>query len=145
MEIRELLTTDDMLLHIDVLNELYPNLLVDALANDLELMISNGYGQVAVFENEECLGLTGFWINKKLWCEKYLEIDNFIVREKHRSKGVGQFIIDYLVQKAKNENCSIITLDSYRDNTKAHQLFLRNEFQPKGIHFVKFLDKSAIR
>jgi GNAT superfamily N-acetyltransferase len=30
------------------------------------------------------------WFGIKLWCGKYLEIDNFIVHPEHRKKGIGK-------------------------------------------------------
>jgi hypothetical protein len=67
-----------------------------------EMLPNNRYGQIAVFEDEECLGLTGFWIGTKLWCGKYLEIDNLVVSTNHRSKGAGKLMFDYLAIKAKD-------------------------------------------
>lgn len=145
MEIKILTTKEEILKQFKVLKELYPSLTEDELSNDLNIMLSCNYKQAAVFEGEDCLGLSGFWINKKLWCGKYLEIDNFIVLQAHRSKGIGQMIIDFLHDLAIIENCNIITLDSYKNNVRAHQLFEANQFDAKGIHFVRFINKNAIR
>jgi hypothetical protein len=46
----------------------------------------HNYKQLAVFENEICIAVTGFWTGTKLWSGKYIEIDNFIVHPEHRSK-----------------------------------------------------------
>jgi hypothetical protein len=65
-------------------------------------MLLHNYGQVGVFENDEWLGISGFWIGNKLWCGKYLELDNIIVSKILRSKGVGKLIFDFLAKKHKN-------------------------------------------
>jgi hypothetical protein len=44
-------------------------------------MIPNNYKQIAVFEGDVCVGLSGLWSGTKLWSGKYLEIDNFIVHQ----------------------------------------------------------------
>jgi hypothetical protein len=49
-------------------------------------MVPHNYKQLAVFENEICIAVTGFWTGTKLWSGKYIEIDNFIVHPEHRSK-----------------------------------------------------------
>jgi len=143
--VKELKTLEEMLEHIDVLNELYPTLTMDEYIKDLTDMLPHNYGQVAVFEDGVCLGLSGFWIGKKLWCGKYLELDNIIVRSAARSKGIGQIIFDYLSQKAKDNDCNMMALDSYTTNYKAHKFFYNNEFAPKGFHFIRILKKDQIR
>jgi len=146
MTVRELTTKAEMLIHISVLQELYPSLTLEQYDHDLsEMLPNNRYFQVAVFEGANCLGISGIWIGTKLWCGKYLEIDNLVVSEKFRSKGVGKLMFDYIVEKAKNEGCSMISLDSYTANFKAHKFFYNEGFGPKGFHFVRVLDKDLIR
>lgn len=146
MIVRELNSKAEMLQHISVLQELYPNLTLEAYERDLDTMLpNNNYCQVAVFDGENCLGLTGIWIGTKLWCGKYMEIDNLVVSSKYRSKGVGKLLFEYISEKAKQEGCSMVALDSYTGNFKAHKFFYNEGLVPKGFHFVKILDKDMIR
>ena len=101
MIVRELNGLDEMLKHLNVLNELYPHLTEEEYKADLQEMLPHNYGQVAVFEGEECLGISGFWIGKKLWCGKYLELDNIVVSAKHRSRGVGKLIFGFNTKALK--------------------------------------------
>jgi ribosomal protein S18 acetylase RimI-like enzyme len=80
----------------------------------LKEMVPHNYKQLAVFENEICIAVTGFWTGTKLWSGKYIEIDNFIVHPEHRSKGLGKMMTDYIDVKAK-ENCSMIVLDALQE------------------------------
>jgi GNAT superfamily N-acetyltransferase len=143
--VKELNGLEEMLQHLDVLKELYPTLTFEEYKTDLIDMLPHNYGQVAVFEDEVCLGISGFWIGKKLWCGRYLELDNIIVREAARSKGVGQVIFDYLTKKAEERECAMMALDSYTTNFKAHKFFYNNSFGPKGFHFIRILQKDKIR
>ena len=100
MTLRELNGLDEMLQTLDVLQELYPSLTPENYLADLkEMLPNNRYGQVAVFDGDTCVGVSGYWIGTKLWCGKYLEIDNLVVSAKVRSKGVGKMIFDYLAEK----------------------------------------------
>ena len=102
MIVRELNGKEEMLAQLEVMQELYPSLTAEAYSNDLENMLPNNrYGQVAVFDGEKCLGIAGFWIGTKLWCGKYLEIDNMVVSAKHRSQGAGKILFHYLKNMAK--------------------------------------------
>lgn len=146
MIVRELTTKEEMMQYIDVLQELYPSLTPENYSKDLDAMIPNNrYGQVAVFDGEQCVGISGYWIGTKLWCGKYLEIDNLVVSSKHRSKGAGKLIFDHLDKKAQEEGCSMMALDSYTVNFKAHKFFYNEGFSPKGFHFIKILEEEKIR
>jgi GNAT superfamily N-acetyltransferase len=145
MIIRETYNADEMVKYLSVLNELYPNLTAEEYLADLHEMIPHNYGQVLVFEDEECLGICGFWIGKKLWCGKYLELDNIVVAAKHRSKGVGKLIFNHLRKKAQENGCTMMALDSYTTNYKAHKMFYNEGFAPRGFHFINILDEKGVR
>ena len=145
MEIRELKTIDEMISNLSVMQELYPTLTEIQYYEMLSEMIPNNYGQIAVFDNEKCVGISGYWIATKLWCGKYLELDNVIVLKEYRSKGVGKLLSDFLDNKAHLNNCSIQVLDAYTSNFKAHRFYYNQGFSPKGFHFVKIIDKNGIR
>lgn len=145
MLVRELVDKAEMLEQLSVLNELYPNLTLDEYSIELDEMLPHRYGQVAVFDENECIAISGFWIGNKLWVGKYLELDNIVVREKYRSQGVGKLMFDFLEKKAKEQQCNMLSLDSYTDNFSAHKFFYNEGFAPRGFHFIKLLNKDAVR
>ncbi len=145
LTIRELISTDEMIQYMSVLQDLYPSLEETSYRKELEFMLQHNYGQVAVFDGETCVGISGYWIGNKLWCGKYLEMDNMNVLPEYRSKGAGKLIADYLNQKAIDEECSMVALDSYTTNYKAHRFFYNQGFAPKGFHFIKILKEEKIR
>ena len=145
MLVRELVDKEEMLSYLPVLNELYPSLTAEEYSRELDEMLPCRYGQVAVFEEEECIAICGFWIGNKLWIGKYLELDNIVVRASHRSQGVGKLMFDFLERKAFEQQCKMLSLDSYTSNFKAHKFFYNEGYAPKGFHFVKLLDKDAVR
>jgi predicted GNAT family acetyltransferase len=106
--------------------------------------VPHNYKQVAVFENEKCVALTGFWSGIKLWSGKYIEIDNFIVHPEHRSKGYGKAMTDYINEKALESNCTMIVLDAYTGNFTAHRFYYNQGFVPKGFHFLKILNEDGL-
>ena len=145
MLVRELVDKEEMLSFLPVLNELYPSLTAEEYSRELDEMLPCRYGQVAAFEEDECVAICGFWIGNKLWIGKYLELDNIVVRASHRSQGVGKLMFDFLERKALEQQCKMLSLDSYTSNFKAHKFFYNEGYAPKGFHFVKLLDKEAIR
>lgn len=145
MELKETTLKSEMLQHFPLLSEMYPTLTMEEYDRELDVMLPHNYGQVAVYQNGECVGLSGYWIGSKLWCGKYLECDNVMVSAAHRRKGIAKLIFDYLNKKAHAEGCTMLALDSYRDNVQSHEFFIKEGFVAKGFHFINVLDKSKIR
>lgn len=145
MRIQEFNTKEEMLSSFPLIQEMYPSISYDEYSEELDLMIKNSYKQVVVFENKEMLGLSGYWVGTKLWSGKYLELDNVFTSAKHRSRGVGDLIFQHLENKAKELGCTMLALDSYTDNFKAHKFFYEKGYIPRGFHFINILDKSKIR
>lgn len=144
MEIKELTSLEEMLPHFDLMHLMYKKMDTEMYQSFLEVMIPKGYTQVAAFENGECVGITGIWFGTKLWCGKYMEIDNFVVHPEHRSKGIGKLICDYVEAKARGLGCITITLDAYTANFPAHRFYYNQGYGPKGFHFVKILDENGL-
>jgi len=145
MEIKILQSKEEMLNNFELLLQVYPSLTMEEYDVELDVMIPNNYGQAGVYINDECVGLTGYWIGSKLWCGKYLELDNVVISEKHRSKGIGKVLFDFMEEMAKKENCTMLSLDSYTTNFKAHKFFYLQGYAPRGFHFINILDKTKVR
>ena len=142
--IRELTEKEEMLAHLEVIQYLYPNLSYEAYEQMLTDMLPNNYSQIAAFIGEQCVGISGCWEGTKLWCGKYIELDNVIVHPDYRSLGVGKLLADYLQQKAEASGCNILVLDAYTNNFPAHRFYYNQGYSPKGFHFVKILNKDGL-
>ena len=106
MKIVQLEKIEEMLAQFETIKFLYPNMTIEKYQSFLEEMIPKNYKQVAIFENDICVGMSGFWFGTKLWTGKYIEIDNFIVHPEHRKKGIGKIISEHIDNKAKELNCT---------------------------------------
>jgi GNAT superfamily N-acetyltransferase len=144
LKIIELTTIEEMVVQIEIIRYLYPTISEAKYKAYLELMLPHNYSQVAVFEGDECLGLTGLWYGVKLWSGKYIEIDNFIVHPNHRSKGIGKMLTDFVNQKATDLECAMIVLDAYTQNFTAHRFYYNQGYAPRGFHFTKILNEDGL-
>lgn len=144
MKIKELTTTKEMLAQIETIRFLYPNISEEKYEAYLSQMVPHNYTQIGVFDEQQCLGITGCWSATKLWTGKYLEIDNFVVHPDYRSKGIGKLLTDYIEQKANSLECSSIVLDAFTGNFGAHRFYYNQGYAPKGFHFVKILDEKKM-
>ena len=143
MKTQVLTTKQEMLSQIETIKFLYPNMTLERYESFLTDMIPRDYKQVAIFENETCIGLSGFWFGTKLWTGKYIEIDNFIVHPDHRKKGIGKILTQFIDEKAFELNCTCIVLDAFAGNFPAHQFYYNQGYVPRGFHFIKTIDENG--
>lgn len=144
MKTRELTTVAEMLNNFELMRFLYPTFTFEKYEAYLKDMVPHNYKQLAVYENDICVAVTGFWTATKLWSGRYIEIDNFIVHPEHRSKGLGKIMTDYIDVKAKEEGCSMIVLDAFTGNFTAHRFYYNQGYGPKGFHFVKIINEDGL-
>lgn len=97
------------------------------------------YELYGAFEGDAMVAVCGAWVATKLWCGRYLEIDNIVTDPQHRSKGAGTQLMKAMEKLARERDCEILVLDSYASNTDSHRLYHRLGFEIKGFHFVKEL------
>lgn len=138
-------TKEEMLANFGLIREMYPAISLEEYSKELDVMLPHNYGQVVAYDGDSCAGMTGYWIGSKLWCGKYMELDNVIVSSKFRRKGVGQLLFSHMEQMAKELDCNLMALDSYTDNFDAHRFFYEQKYVPRGFHFINILEKEKIR
>jgi GNAT superfamily N-acetyltransferase len=95
------------------------------------------YQIVGAFVDKHLVGVCGAWIATKVWCGRYLEIDNIVVDPEHRSGGVGTRLIAHLEALGRELDCKLLALDSYTTNHPSHRLYHRLGFEIWGFHFIK--------
>jgi ribosomal protein S18 acetylase RimI-like enzyme len=95
------------------------------------------YELIGAFVSEKLVGVAGAWIATKIWCGRYLEIDNLVVDTAKRSAGIGGQLIRHLEEVARERECKIVVLDSYTSNHPSHRLYHRLGFEIWGFHFIK--------
>ena len=137
--IREISTLEEMLLHHTLVQQLSPALSFEEYKELLILMIPHNYHMVGAYENDLCIGISGYWLGAKLYSGKYLEIDNFVIDQAHRSKGIGKLLLDRMLGEARKFGCRYVMLDAYVENFKAHAFYYREGFIARGFHYLKKL------
>lgn len=95
------------------------------------------YHLVGAFDGPDLVGLAGAWVATRIWCGRYLEIDNLVVHPGQRGTGVGSLLIRHLEARALQEKCNLVVLDSYTANHPSHRLYHRLGFEIWGFHFAK--------
>lgn len=135
--VREAVSLEEMISLFPLLRELNPNLAKNRYVALLKEMYANNYRMACAFIGNKCIGLSGFWINTKIYSGKYVELDNVVILKKYRSTGIGKLLCDWIVAKGKEEGCETALLDAYVENEKAHRFYFREGYMIRGFHFIK--------
>lgn len=129
----------EMLPHWSLISQLNPSVTEAYLDEVLDDMIAHGYFMVTIMDGDVCAGLSGVWICTKIYSGKYLEMDNVVIHEDYRSKGLGNLLTIYITEMALKAGCRTMMLDAYLENTKAHAFYERAGFVRRGFHFIRKL------
>jgi GNAT superfamily N-acetyltransferase len=136
-QIQQLETLETMLAQHQFIQHLYPKMSVQDYEQLLQQMIPHHYKQIIVSDENKIVGLSGYWINHRLWCGKYVDVDNVIVHPDYRSKGIGKLMMQWIEEEGKRLGCNISVLDVYVDNFKAQKFYYREGYIARGYHFLK--------
>ncbi len=135
--IKEFKTLAEMEACFALLQQLNPAMDATRYKQLLSQMLPNGYRMAGILTGDTCVGVSGFWVNTKLYCGKYLEVDNFVIDASHRNKQLGKQLLDWLIDQAKAANCDTVMLDAYTSNSEAHRFYFREGFHIKSYHFYR--------
>lgn len=133
---------DDLDKVYELMNILYEGKLkYDRFKNiyKLKLKEENSYYIVAV-EDDDVVGVLTSELQEKLHRERLqLFIEDLIVEESKRNNGIGKALIENAINYAKDNNCEVVELTSYKDNIKAHKFYENNGFINHSIKFKMYL------
>lgn len=116
----------------------------DVLQERLKGMLAmGGYECIGVYDGEELIGICGLWVLNKLYAGKHVEPDNVFIKEEYRSQGVGQLMMDWLFNYAKEIGCEGSEVNCYITNEKGKRFWERQGYERLGYHFfMKFEEQS---
>ncbi|MDA7705566.1 GNAT family N-acetyltransferase [Rickettsiales bacterium] len=118
----------------------YPNLTKEEYSDTVkEMMELSNFKMIGAFIDNQIIGISGYVISKMFYCAKFLRISNLIIDKNHRNQKIGTKMIHFLEEKARNNNCKHVILDSFIGNKKSHSLYFREGFFIRGLHFMKEL------
>ena len=97
---------------------------------------------IVAVENNQIIGVLTSELHEKLHRNNLeLFIEDLIVDEKKRSKGIGTALLNEAIIFARKNHCEVVELTSYNDNDKAHEFYQKNGFINHSIDFKKYLLK----
>lgn len=128
---------------VKILNGLDESVLLERL----EVMMQNNYKCIGVYDasaslstgQEKLIGISGIWTLTKFYIGKHIEPDNVVILPEYRNKGIGELMMKWIDNYAKEQNCDAIELNAYVENTKGVEFWKKAGFYIRGHHFQKLV------
>lgn len=139
LDIKKLCTVEEMAASLSLIKQLTPDVNEDNYKKMLQEMVPHNYFQVGVYDKDKLVAISGYWIATKIYCGKYIEIDNFVVEEAYRSQKIGNMLVEWMLTEGKRNGCKAALLDAYVENFKAHRFYYRLGFIARGFHYLKWI------
>lgn len=101
---------------------------VKTTIQDYEKNFLSGVFDVTVAEaNGVIIGMTLFFICWSTWRGRMMYLDDFVVKENWRQKGVGQMLFDELFVEAKKRGCKLVKWQVLDWNEPALKFYEKND------------------
>ncbi len=102
-------------------------------------MFKQNYECHGIYLDGELVGIFGLWFMTRHYAGRSCEPDHVYIDEKHRNKGIGKKLFEFIYEYAGRRGCETIELNSYVNNYRSHKFYLNEGFEIKGYHFLKKL------
>jgi GNAT superfamily N-acetyltransferase len=101
---------------------------VIATLMDYQRAFDDGLISILVAEIEnEIVGMTLFYDTFSTWKGKMLYLEDFVVKEPFRSRGIGSLLFDATLNEAKNRDCALMKWQVLDWNTEATKFYMRKK------------------
>jgi GNAT superfamily N-acetyltransferase len=74
----------------------------------------------------EIVGMVLYYLTYSTWKGKMMYLEDFVVNEKFRGKGIGKLLYDAFIQEAKDKNCMLAKWQVLDWNETAVQFYTHN-------------------
>lgn len=136
--------------HVDIqhvfpfVSQLYPSMTQQECVARFDAIMAQGnyYLLLATLDNVH-IGMCGLWLGTKLWCGKYLEVDNLVIDTQHRGNGISTKMLNFIIAHAKKQDCDAVALDVFQHNASANALYDKAGFEAPGYHRMLWLNEQS--
>lgn len=135
MDVRELRGADAAVLGFSVLRELRPH--VDEAAFLEVLESAEGYRLFGAFEGGKCLAVMGCRVLLDFVHGRHLYVDDLVVSERARSRGLGGKMLAFAEALARDEKCIGMRLCTGVENERGKTFYARHGYRPRAVAFKK--------
>lgn len=111
----------------------------EVLSERLKGMKAHNYECVGVYDESKLIGISGLWILDKYYVGKHIEPDNVIIHPDYRGQGIGEQLMQWIYDYAKEQGCVASELNCYVSNHRGVAFWVKEGFRIIGYHMRKDL------
>ena len=138
LEIREARSDADYHLAYPIVRQLFPQLDMQTYARRVFVARSTGYRMFMGEVDKQLVGVIGVIANHNLHDGFVTYIEHVVVDKKHRGHGYGSHLIRFAEDRAREEGCYLIELDT-DTGVRAAKLYESSGYQKSGDYYFKQL------
>ena len=99
-----------------------------------------GYRLMAAWDGDAVIGAAGYRMQDNLIRGRFCYVDDLVVAEVHRRRGLGAKLLDAVAVEARAAGCGRLTLDTALDNFLGQRFYFRYGMLPASLRFGMVLD-----
>lgn len=126
-----------------VLAQLRPHLDSETFVVDARQQMEGGYRLVYLEDAGSVRGVAGYRVLEMFSRGRFLYVDDLVTDAESRSRGYGDALFGWLVDRAKEEGCRRLDLDSGVQRSGAHRFYFRKRMRLASFHFTLPVDGTT--
>lgn len=142
LKIREARSDLDYHAAYPIISQLFPWLDMQTYSTRVFTARATGYRMFIGEIDDEAVGVIGIIHNHNIHDGFVTYIEHVVVDSDYRGKGYGGELISFAEDRAIEEGCYLIELDTDLGNEMAEDLYKRNGYQQSGKYYYKDLKKA---
>ncbi|WP_232819662.1 GNAT family N-acetyltransferase [Exiguobacterium sp. TNDT2] len=106
-----------------VMNQLRPDLTLEAYRELVAAMRPQGYELYALYTDDTIVSLAGIEVRVNLYLEKHVFVYDLVTCMNHRSNGYGEMLLHFVHEYARDCGATCVALESGLARTEAHRFY----------------------
>lgn len=143
LAIREARSDADYHAAYPIIRQLLPHLDMQTYARRMFVARATGYRMFVGEIGKEIIGLIGIVPNHNLHDGFVTYIEHVVIKESYRGAGYGTKLIKFAEERARDEGCRLIELDTDIGHDEAERLYMRNGYVVVGKYHQKNIDQYS--
>ncbi len=137
-QVKVAVNDDEIMKCYPIMRQLHPHLVEESFVTQIKKLMKEKFYLLYIEKSSVVVAVSGFHVCENLGNGKYLYLDDLVTDAKHRSKGYGKALLDWIFAFAVQHKIRQVVLDSEVQKFEAHRFYLQNNMKISCHHFSYF-------
>jgi GNAT superfamily N-acetyltransferase len=143
LKIREARSDNDYHRAYPFIIQLFPWLDLQTYCQRVFVARATGYRMFIGEVDDDAVGIIGIMHNHNIHDGFVTYIEHVVIDEAYRGKGYGGALIKFAEERALEEGCFLVELDTDNGNDEAEKLYIRNGYKVSGKYLFKDIKQKS--